>query len=141
MSLFKLTAPPVPEVDLQASVAKALDILLLPPAVWFAMPIGHVQLSAAQAARLSRIGLKRGLPDILVLHEGRLYGIELKRKGGRLSTTRTVRTARGGLREIAGQVEMFAALRAAGMVIAVCSTLPEVLSQLMDWGVPLRNHR
>ena len=55
---FRLRAPVVPEDDIQTTVAKALDVLLLPPAVWWAMPIGHVQLTGAQAAKLVRIGLE-----------------------------------------------------------------------------------
>jgi hypothetical protein len=111
--------------------------LLLPPAVWFAMPVGHIKLTKAQAARLTEIGLKRGLPDIFVLHQ-RLYGVELKRPGGQLSRTRIVRTRRGGLRELAGQRETFPVLEAAGLTIAVCDSLLAVLAFLTACGVPLR---
>ena len=125
------------ERDIQATVRRGLDVLLLPPAVWFAMPVGHIKLTRAQAARLSEIGLKRGLPDIFVLHQ-RLYGVELKRPGGQLSRTRIVRTRRGGLRELAGQRETFPVLEAAGLTIAVCDSLPAVLAFLASVGVPLR---
>ena len=136
---WKLTAPVIAEDDLQASVADALDKLLLPPAMWFAMPVGHIKLTPAQAARLSRIGVKRGIPDILVLHR-RLIGIELKRRGGRLSRTRVVRTRRGTLRELVGQEEVFPRLQEAGMVIGVCHSSGEVLTFLAACGVPLRLH-
>jgi hypothetical protein len=138
---LKFKAPPVAEEDLQAAVCKALAMLLKPPAMWWAMPIGHVQLSPAQAARLSRIGLKRGLPDLMLLHGGRLFGIELKReRGGRLSQTRTVRTRSGALRELVGQADVFPRLEAAGMTIAVCSSVADVLAECRAWGLPLRGH-
>jgi hypothetical protein len=135
---LKLVAPAPDETETQASVCKALAMLLKPPAMWWAMPVGHIQLSAAQAARLSRIGLRRGLPDLMLLHGGRVYGVELKREGGQLSQTRTVRTASGGLRELAGQADVFPRLEAAGMTIAVCSSVQEVLAQCRAWGLPLR---
>ncbi len=134
---FRLRAPVVAEDDLQASVADALNTLLLPPAMWFAMPVGHVELTAAQAARLSRIGVKRGLPDLLVVYNG-VFGIELKRVGGRLSNTRIVRTRRGAPRILDGQADTFPRLIRAGMRIAICHSVDEVLAALRGWGVPTR---
>ena len=135
---FRLTAPVASEDVLQQAVGRALDLLLMPPAMWFALPIGHVQLSPAQAARLARIGTKRGLPDILVIWQG-VYGIELKRDGSGLSRSRTVTTRRGGLRVLEGQTEVFPRLIAAGFIdIAVCRSVEAVISQLAEWRVPLR---
>ena len=85
------------------------------------------------------MGLKPGWPDVLVLHR-RLIGIELKRRGGRLSRTRVVRTRRGTLRELVGQEEVFPRLQEAGMVIGVCHSSGEVLTFLAACGVPLRVH-
>jgi hypothetical protein len=134
---FRLTAPVTPENELHESVADALDVLLLPPAMWTTFPAGNVPLEPRYAAKLSRLGLKRGWPDVLVLHE-RVFGIELKRVGGILSRTRVVRTRSGGSRVLDGQVDVFARLVQAGMKIAVCHSLEEVLRALGGWGVPLR---
>jgi hypothetical protein len=125
------------ENDLHAAVAVALDRLLLAPAQWTTFPAGHVELTAPAAAKLARLGLKRGWPDILVLH-GTLYGIELKRVGEPLSRTRTIRTRRGHLRIVEGQRDVFPRLEAAGMRLAVCDSLEAVLSTLAAWEVPLR---
>ena len=136
---WKLTAPVIPEQDLHESVADALDKLLMPPAMWTCFPAGSVPLPPQFAAKLARMGLKRGWPDVLVLHR-RLIGIELKRRGGRLSRTRIVRTRRGTLRELVGQEEVFPLLQEAGMVIGVCHSSGEVLTFLAACGVPLRLH-
>jgi hypothetical protein len=136
---FKLTAPIVAEQDLHESVADALDRLLLPPAEWTCFPAGSVPLPPQFAAKLARMGLKRGWPDVLVLHR-QLYGIELKRRGGKLSRTRLVRTRRGALRELQGQQDVFPRLEAAGMTIAVCDSLAGALAFLAACGVPLRSH-
>ena len=136
---FRLTCPIIAEQDLHESVADALDKLLLPPAMWTCFPAGSVPLPPQFAAKLARMGLKRGWPDVLVLHR-RLIGIELKRRGGRLSRTRVVRTRRGTLRELVGQAEVFPRLQEAGMVIGVCHSSGEVLTFLAACGVPLRLH-
>lgn len=101
------------------------------------MPVGHIKLTPAQAALLSRIGVKRGLPDLMVVYGG-IYGIELKRGEGSLSRTRIVRTKRGALRVLEGQLEVFPRLRRAGMKIEVCYSLDEVLGALRAWNIPTR---
>ena len=140
MTAFRLTAPEPPERELQATVAAALDALVCPPAIWFSAAIGATKLTAQQAAALSRAGVKRGLPDILVIAPpaGRLYGIELKLRKGTLSKTRVVLTRRGSPRILEGQEEVFARLEAAGMEIAIARSVDEVLDQLRRWGIPLR---
>jgi hypothetical protein len=139
---FQLTSPIQPEADLHEAVARALDILLLPPAVWAGYPAGqHGELTAGTAEKLQRVGLKPNWPDILVIHGARIFGVELKTIDGELSTTREVRTRRGALRVVEGQADVFPRLERAGMRIAVCRTVDEVLAQLAAWGVPLRGWR
>jgi hypothetical protein len=135
---FRLTPPEPLEVDIHAACAKALDALLMPPAFWFSAGIGAAQLSPQQAARLSRAGIKRGLPDLFVIN-GQLYGIELKRRGGQLSKTRVVRTRRGSPRILDGQNDVFPRLLAAGVAdIAIVHSVVEALAQLRRWNIPLR---
>lgn len=135
---FRLTAPEPMELDIHHACADALDKLLGPPALWFTYPAGAAQLSPQQQARYSRIGLKRGLPDIWILYRG-VYCIELKRTNGVLSKTRIVHTRRGTPRELVGQQEMFPRLIRSGAVcaIAVCTSVFEMLRQLELWGIPL----
>ena len=138
-SPYRLMSPVAAEDELHAATARALDTLLLPPAMWTTFPAGNVPLPPQYAAKLSRLGLKRGWPDVLLVHRG-IYGIELKRPGGVLSKTRVGRTSRGALRVLVGQEDVFPCLEAAGMRIAVCRSVPEVLAQLQAWGVPLRSY-
>jgi hypothetical protein len=98
---FRLQAPDPLELDIHEVCASALDRPLAPPAMWACYPAGAVELTAAQHARYARMGLKRGMPDILIFHRG-LWGIEIKRRGGRLSKTRVVRTRRGSPRVLVG---------------------------------------
>lgn len=133
----RAAAPIAPEDDLHAAVTQALDVLPMPPAQWTTFAAGHVELTGQAAAKLAQLGLKRSWPDILLLH-GVLHGIELKRAGGTLSRTRTVRTRRGRLRIVEGQRDVFPRLDAAGMRLATCDSVDAVLARLTVWGVPLR---
>jgi hypothetical protein len=136
---FKLTAPEPSELDLHAACAQALDKLVAPPALWCCYPAGHVQLQPHEAARLSRCGLKRGWPDLLVFWR-QVYGIELKRQGGKLSKTRIVRTRRGAMRELVGQEDVFPLLLGTGAFadIRIAHTIGEMMQHLVDWQIPLR---
>jgi hypothetical protein len=135
---FRLTSPEPLELDIHEACAQALDKLLLPPAMWCCYPAGAVKLTPAETARLARCGLKRGMPDIFLFYEGLIFGIELKRRGGRLSKTRVGRTRSGAPRVYEGQEDVFPRLREAGMAIAVCRSVEEMLAQVARWGIPLR---
>jgi hypothetical protein len=141
---FRLTPEIVAERSIHESCAAGLDRLLLPPAFWFSAAIGATTLSPQQAAALSRAGIKRGLPDLLVLSPDargpRIFGIELKRHNGRLSRTRIVRTRRGSPRILEGQEDVFPKLEAAGMDICVAHSVDEMLAALDRWQIPLRSH-
>jgi hypothetical protein len=136
---FRLTPSEPPEREVHEHCARVLDALLLPPAFWFTYPAGATQLSPQQVARHTRIGLKRGLPDIWILYQG-IYGIELKRHGNYLSKTRIGRTARGAPRVLEGQEDVFPKLLASGAfrAISICHTVEEVLDRLDRWGIPRR---
>jgi len=136
---FRLEAPEPYELDIHEACASALDKLLLLPAVWACYPAGANQLQPYQTARLARLGLKRGWPDILVAYE-KMYGIEVKRYGGQLSKTRTVRTRRGGLRVLDGQQDVFPKLIASGAFAAIetVRSVDEMLAQLRRWNIPVR---
>ena len=75
------------------------------------------------ARTLQRMGVRAGLPDILLVIDGRLHGLELKRqRGGRLSPE---------------QIAMHAELTAAGAVVAVARGLDAALNILESWGALL----
>jgi hypothetical protein len=135
---FRLRMPVISEQEIHETVAKVFDKLIAPPAVWAFYPAGAVQLPAAHAAKLARMGLQRGWPDFLVLYRD-IYGIELKRHGARLSKTRVARTKSGAPRVLVGQAERFPELLAAGMRdIAVCYSVDDAVAALERWEVPLR---
>lgn len=132
---IKLRAWSESENAFHERVAKMLDIMLQPPALWTTVALGHIRLSRAQQAILVRRGQKPGWPDLIILH-GTVFGIELKVDGGGLSKGHWAPTQRGGRVWKVGQAEMFPLLRQAGMPIAVCRSDADVQAALDDWRIP-----
>ncbi len=112
------SAPELTEADIHAAVVDALRRLARPGVVWWHTPNGE-RRDARDGAKLARFGVRAGMPDLFVLIAGRLHGLELKRRGGRLSAT---------------QRGMHTALTAAGAIIATAATVDDALSILRRWG-------
>jgi hypothetical protein len=104
------------EADLHRQVCDYLGLALLPPA-WF------TTFPADGATRRGRIGLKRGVPDILIVHEGRAYWIELKAARGKISHD---------------QSSAMQAIESAGSRLYVCRSLDDVIIGLRCWAIPIR---
>jgi hypothetical protein len=89
-----------------------------PPGVFaFAVPNGGWR-SAIEAAIFKGIGVIAGIPDVLILHDGHCYALELKSERGRLTDVQ--RLTHGRMRE-------------AGAHVATVYGLDEALAQLADW--------
>mgnify|MGYP001613861680 CR=1 FL=1 len=73
-----------------------------------------------EAAIMKSIGVKAGVPDIIAIHKGRVYGMELKREGGRATLK---------------QLDTMAAMGAAGAFTCVAEGLDRALAVLEMWGL------
>jgi hypothetical protein len=119
---FRLTEEVKTEHVFQAEACRALRILL--PRDAFVTAIDHAhKKDALTGAILKGRGAVSGLPDLWVVVGGRLYCLELKRRGGYLSEN---------------QRECHALMRQAGVEVAVCRSLDEVVAALRGWALPLR---
>lgn len=112
-----------PEDAFHVEVAGWLGWALPAPAFWTTFPAGGGGFN--RGLRLKRLGLKAGVPDILVARPlGRFRagvfagGIELKTDEGRLSEA---------------QEKTHPLMCAAGFSIAVCRSLPDVKAALAAW--------
>lgn len=119
----------------KTAVVPWLTVSVLAPAVWWATANEKGTRSTFEQQLLVSLGLKEGIPDIFVLHAGRLLGIELKRPPARLKSGAMSR-AKMNLSD--GQIKMHAALRAAGAVVTTANTMEAIELFLRCHGVPLR---
>ena len=72
------------EFRLQCAIADVLTLFAKPGVHFFSIPNGENR-DAVTGARLKRMGVKRGEPDLVILHNGRCIGLELKAAKGRTS--------------------------------------------------------
>ena len=108
-----------PEQALHRACAQFLDIALPSDACWFHPPNGGAR-SPVEAAIFKGLGVKPGVPDLVIVHRGRLIAIELKAPGGHLTPA---------------QKAMHERLQLAGAVVTTTESLEALeafLGQLVD---------
>jgi hypothetical protein len=115
------------ERQLQKLVVDYLRLALPPDVFWSALPLGSLGNTGgggkARGGMMKGLGVKAGLPDLMLVYDGRAFFIELKIDGGRTSAV---------------QDDAQSALRAAGAQVRVCRCLEAVEDVLALWGVPAR---
>ena len=121
-----LLPSPAPRRHEEASLGRAVNQYLLwslpANAIHFAIPNGLMRSKKA-AARAQGEGVRAGIPDLCVIHQGRPIFIELKAAKGTVS---------------AAQRAMMAKLYYCGCEVVVCKGVPEVQTALQHLGVPLK---
>jgi VRR-NUC domain len=73
-----------------------------------------------EAARLKGLGVRAGVPDVIVIHRGQVFAIELKAERGRATDA---------------QLQATEDIRAAGGHAQVCYGLDHALAVLEGWGL------
>jgi len=72
------------EEALHRQVAAVLSAYAAPGVVWWHTPNGE-RRDPVTASKLSAMGVRPGVPDIVIIVRGRTYGLELKSGEGRVS--------------------------------------------------------
>ena len=123
---FRLTPPRVPEHGLQKQITDVMTIEIAPPGkvsrsgvVWWS--VDHANYAGeVPGIRVGR-GIVAGIPDLLFLHRGEAFLIEIKTDDGELSEA---------------QRSVLAACLAASCRVAVARDAREVLGLLDRWNIP-----
>ncbi len=98
------------EERLQNAVVQYFAVALPGDVLFWHTPNGG-RRSPSEGARFKRMGVKAGIPDLFLLHCGKLCAIELKTKGGRVEKA---------------QKAMHARLAELGCPVAVCRSIEDV---------------
>lgn len=120
---FWLTAPVIPEDELQHSVYMALRVLLPGDAVITSWELRNAA-SVVEGTRRKRLGCRAGWPDMGVWFAGKVVLLELKRERGGV-VSRVQRT-------------LHAQLAAQGFPVCVCRSVEDALDACARMGVPVR---
>ena len=118
-------APPGrrPEQALHRACAQFLDLALPPDAIWLHYPSGGYR-RPVEARIFKSLGVRAGIPDVLVFHSGKVYGIELKAGSHTLTSI---------------QRDMHRRLEQCGVPCCVATTVDEV-ADFLEPRIPLRAH-
>jgi hypothetical protein len=108
-----------PEQAIQAAIFQHLSWRGAPGVYVFHVPNGGLR-SKSEARVFASIGVRRGVPDIIAVHQGRCYALEIKAENGRATDA---------------QWQAIEDLRAAGAHAEVCYGLDRALAVLEGWGL------
>jgi hypothetical protein len=106
-----------PEQGVQRAIVDHLRWRAVPGAFAF-HPANGGWRSAVEAKIFKSLGVVAGVPDIIIIHGGQCFGLELKADRGRL--TNVQRDAHERMRE-------------AGALVAVVHGIDEAVAQLSEW--------
>jgi hypothetical protein len=114
-----------PEQAIQKAVIAHLDTRRVPGVFYFHVPSGGYR-RPIEAKIFKSIGSKPGIPDLLFIFRGKVFGLELKTPGRHPTAI---------------QHETMNAMRAAGATVAVAHGIDEATAQLEAWKLlrPNRN--
>lgn len=107
------------ETEIHKAVVQNLSARALPAVFWFHVP-NDAKRSFATANRMRTMGMVAGVPDLIILKDGEVFGLELKAKGGRVQPS---------------QLLAHAAMQEAGAKTAITTGLDEALVTLECWGI------
>src|SRR5262249_49840306 len=116
-----------PEDQIQRAVCQHLKLRGVPGLVFWHTPNGmklggkmNAKGIAIQGARIKGLGVRAGVSDWILVHEGKIYALELKAPGGRATEA---------------QLEFHADMQRAGAFCCVAEGLDRALAVLEQWGL------
>lgn len=107
------------EDDLQTNLVTHLQIRGVRGLVFWHTPNGG-RRNKREAGRLKAMGVRPGVSDLILFHEGRLYALELKAPGGRPSDA---------------QIQFMNDIEDAGAIVEMCTGLDAALRTLEAWNL------
>jgi hypothetical protein len=108
---------PRPEAAIQRAVFQHLRARGAPGVFAFHCPNGGYR-KPVEAAILKGLGVVAGVPDVIAIHNGRVFALELKAEGGRATPK---------------QLDVLAAMEAAGAFTCIAEGLDRALACLEGW--------
>lgn len=108
-----------PEEQIQRAVVQHLHARGVPGLVFFHVPNGGKR-RPIEAAIFKSMGVRAGVADLILVHRGKIYALELKAPGGRATEA---------------QMKFLSEIDAAGAYTAMPASLDAALATLETWGL------
>jgi hypothetical protein len=108
-----------PEAQIQRAVVQHLKTRGVPGLVYFHVPNGGSR-GKVEASIFKAMGVRAGVSDLILVHESKIYALELKAEGGRASEA---------------QMQFLSEIDRAGAYTAMPTGLDAALATLEAWGL------
>jgi hypothetical protein len=105
-----------PEATLQALIFDSIKEILLPEVLITCFPSGGG--GRIRGAKLKKMGLSSGWPDLQLIHKAKYYGLEVKTPVGRLSPA---------------QSKLIDKLKTQGAKVSVVRSEKDAIEQIIKW--------
>jgi hypothetical protein len=109
------------EHDVQCAICNYLDIRRV---CYWAVPNGGKR-SKSESAKFKKEGVRSGVPDLSIVHDGMYYGLEVKKP-------KTL-TPKGRLSK--SQKNMIERIETAGGDVKVVHSVQDTIEAFIDWGI------
>lgn len=109
-----------PEQDIHRAVVGHLRLRGMPGIVYWHAPMGMHAASRVQGSIMRSLGARAGVCDLILVHDSKIFGLELKAEGGRVTEP---------------QIEFMRDLDRAGGFTAVATGIDQALNTLEIWGL------
>jgi hypothetical protein len=107
------------EQTIHRTIVQHLTVRATPGVVWWHSPNGGWR-SPVEAAIFKSLGVRAGVADLILLHDGQFFALELKAPGGRLTES---------------QAAFLDDVESAGGIVACAEGLDAALRRLERWGL------
>jgi hypothetical protein len=114
-----LAAPEQTEEQIHRAVVQLLDRAAVAGVFSFHVPNGEAR-GPGIGGKLKAMGTRPGMPDVCILFLGRFYGLEIKKRGGKVSPAQRMAHAQ---------------MVACGAEVRTVYDLDEAIAALKDWGM------
>lgn len=108
-----------PEEQIHRTVVQHLKVRAVPGLLWWHTPNGGKR-NYVEAAKFKALGVRPGVSDIIAIHKGRVFALELKADEGRATEA---------------QMQFIADLNTAGGFGCIASGLDQAIKVLETWGL------
>lgn len=109
-----------PEQQIHRAVVSHLKLRGAPGVVYWHAPMGMHAGSKVQGAIMKSLGARAGVSDLILVHDSKIFALELKADGGRATEA---------------QLEFISDIGRAGAFTAIATGIDEALKTLETWGL------
>lgn len=108
------------EQQIHRAVVRHLQLRGVPGLVWWHSPMGAHYASRFQGAMMKALGARKGVSDFILVHQSKIFALELKAEGGRATEE---------------QISFILDMDRQGAFTAIATGIDQAIATLEVWGL------